>query len=131
MRRLDIEATFERERSKLDHQRETMRSLDPRETLFVWSNVQNNLARSRMPGGVYGEGDRAKFTLRADEWARLTAALDGFMGAPCRTVAFATPVRDPDGAAVHLEPGASGWKGEDGAWDAALERRCRDTFGNG
>ena len=122
VRRLAIDDTWDREQEKFAHQRAVMRSVHAHRTLFVWSNAQNNLDRSRVPDGVYEPEQRDRYALSADSRERLASALSKFLGAPPHILFVSTKERDADAADVLVEAGASEWKGEDASWDAVLER---------
>ena len=120
VRRLAIAETFGREREKLDHQRETIRRLDPRRTLFVWTNAQDNLDRSRWASGIYDPPEHGAFHLRIDAAQRIRAALEHFVGGPASILFLVRPDRT-DGTGVPLDVEGSEWKGNDAAWDRALD----------
>lgn len=128
-RRVAIEATFERELSKLDHQRARLIALDPADALFVVSNAQTNL-----DGAVFstGEGfaDHGLMRLDAEGVLTLRDALSAWLGGRVRMAVVGRADRTADslarvsreGMSVHMVGAdASEWKGDDAAWDSVAE----------
>ena len=121
-KKLNIPLTVKREQAKFAYQTGVFRALDPRRTLFVTANTQNNLL-----GEVYSEPEAHRIPFRAADIDRLQASLDRFFGEPVRMLTITYPDRSepalhgrPDVAV--LEPDASEWEGDTQAWAAAIDR---------
>jgi len=121
-RKLDIPRTAQREAEKLNHQRAQFLALNPADTIFIVSNVQNNLE-----GAVFATEDEGKYIFDAPRMERLKAALDATFASDTRLVVITradrwTGPRSQLCEIVEITPGDSEWKGEDTAWDIALDR---------
>lgn len=117
---IDIERHFDRERAKLDYQRQQFSQLDPAQTVFVTCNAQNNLSTE-----VFHPHEMDKVEMNAQRKHALQEALGGFFNAPAELVVVSRMDRlhtelhsRPD---VHFQfHDASHWKGHDESWDRIL-----------
>lgn len=117
---LEIEQNFGTEHSKLAHQRSKFAKLDPENTVFVVSNLQNNI-----DGAVFDPEESLKFQFCPDVIEELKTALDTYFQFPATLVVVTREDRlqgglqnDPN---VHLlSPDDSEWKGCDAQWNALI-----------
>ena len=117
---LEIEQNCEAELSKLSHQRSKFRKLDPENTVFVVSNLQNNLENA-----VFNPKESHKFRFCPMVVEELKTALDTYFRASTRLIVVTREDRlcgdlenDPN---VHLlSPDDSEWKGCDVQWNELL-----------
>lgn len=119
-RRLDIEATFERERDKFFHLREKFLSTEPERTCFVLANCQNNLV-----GDLYHVDEGHEYRIDSSKLDRLQASLERLFGTSCQLLAISRtdrfdgdPGRDP--RVRLLSSDATEWKGDDAQWTDVL-----------
>lgn len=119
-RRLDIAATFERERAKLAHLRQKFLSIDPARTCFVLANCQNNIV-----GDLYDAGETEEYRFDSAKIDVLHASLERLFAARCELLVISREDRfDGDAGRdrrVHLlMPDGTEWKGDDAQWSEVL-----------
>ncbi len=118
---LNIELNTPREFEKLTYQRSIFRDLDPANTLFFWSNTQNNLTTE-----VFRTDETPCCQLTTDKIARLQASLDSFFETSTQ-IHWVTREDRIEGdvgsrSNVHfLPPEQSDWKGSVDDWNNALK----------
>lgn len=124
-RRLDIAATFQRERDKLAHLRREFLAIDPPQTCFVLANCQNNLV-----GDVYDEEETDEYCLDSAKLDVLQASLERLFAARCELLVISrrdrfrgNPARDR--RVRLLSRDETEWKGDDRQWTEVLTRYLR------
>ena len=124
-RRLDIAATFERERAKHAHQRQKFLETDPVRTCFVLANCQNNIV-----GDLYDAEETQEYRFDSTKIDVLQASLDRLFHARCDLLVISRADRfDGDAGKDRrvrlLAPDGTEWKGDDAQWHKVLA----DEFG--
>ncbi len=119
-KRLDIDATFARERDKFVALRQRFLSVDPSLTSFVLSNCQNNIV-----GDLYDADETEDYCLDGTVVDAVQASLERLLGAPCALLVVSRRDRfhgTPDRRVRFLSPDDTEWKGDDVQWNELLTR---------
>jgi len=117
----DIDATFDREMSKLAHQRAAFNGTNPAQTIFVWSNTQNNLEST-----VFTDDEKERYHVTPEVQEQVQNSLDTYFRMETNVLWLTSPDRSTAAArqrsnTLILSPDESEWKGNDTAWHAVLE----------
>lgn len=118
---LNIKPNIGREQDKLSYQRSTFQSLDPANTLFFWSNTQNNLTTE-----VFKAEEEHLCQLTTERISILQQSLDAYFETPTQ-LHWITGEDRFDGeigsrSNIHfLPPEKSDWKGSAEDWDLLLK----------